>query len=144
MKVVPGYVPAFLQPIENRILMLYTGIRAQVGVKIYGDNLDALQRQAYEVEAVVKQIPGASGVSPSRVQGKPYLNVRVDRRALARYGLSARAVLDAVEVAIGGKNVSVTIEGRERYPISVRYYRDYRSSIAELNRALVPASASAT
>ncbi|NOS69401.1 MAG: efflux RND transporter permease subunit, partial [Verrucomicrobia bacterium] len=69
MKVVPGYVPAFLQPIENRILMLYTGIRAQVGVKIYGDNLDALQQKAYEVEAVVKQLPGAAGVSPSRVQG---------------------------------------------------------------------------
>ncbi len=139
MKVVPGYVPAFLQPIENRILMLYTGIRAQVGVKIYGDNLEALQRKAYEVEAVVKQIPGASGVSPSRVQGKPYLNVKVDRRALARYGLSARAVLDAVEVAIGGKNVSVTIEGRERYPIQVRLERSERDDIEKLGRILIAA-----
>jgi copper/silver efflux system protein len=139
MKVVPGYVPAFLQPIENRILMLYTGIRAQVGVKIYGDNLDALQRKAYEVEAVVKQIAGASGVSPSRVQGKPYLNVKVDRRALARYGLSARGVLDAVEVAIGGKNVSVTIEGRERYPIQVRLERSERDDIEKLGRILIAA-----
>ncbi len=139
MKVVPGYVPAFLQPIENRILMLYTGIRAQVGVKIYGDNLEALQRKAYEVEAVVKQIPGASGVSPSRVQGKPYLNVKVDRRALARYGLSARAVLDAVEVAIGGKNVSVTVEGRERYPIQVRLERSERDDIEKLGRILIAA-----
>ncbi|MEI2724204.1 MAG: CusA/CzcA family heavy metal efflux RND transporter [Verrucomicrobiota bacterium] len=137
MKVVPGYVPAFLQPIENRILMLYTGIRAQVGVKIYGDNLDALQQKAFEVEAVVKQIPGAAGVSPSRVQGKPYLNVKVDRRAMARYGLSARDVLDAVEVGIGGKNVSVTIEGRERYPIQVRLERGERDDIEKIGRILI-------
>ncbi len=137
MKVVPGYVPAFLQPIENRILMLYTGIRAQVGVKIYGDNIDAIQQKAFEVEAVVKQIPGAAGVSPSRVQGKPYLNVKVDRRAMARYGLSARDVLDAVEVAIGGKNVSVTIEGRERYPIQVRLERGERDDIEKIGRILI-------
>jgi copper/silver efflux system protein len=137
MKLVPGYVPAFLQPIENRILMLYTGIRAQVGVKIYGDNLDALQQKAFEVEAVVKQIPGAAGVSPSRVQGKPYLNVKVDRRSMARYGLSARDVLDAVEVAIGGKNVSVTIEGRERYPIQVRLERGERDDIEKIGRILI-------
>jgi Cu(I)/Ag(I) efflux system membrane protein CusA/SilA len=137
MKVVPGYVPAFLQPIENRILMLYTGIRAQVGVKIYGDNLDALQQKAFEVEALVKMIPGAAGVSPSRVQGKPYLNVKVDRRALARYGLSARDVLDAVEVGIGGKNVSVTIEGRERYPIQVRLERGERDDIEKIGRILI-------
>lgn len=137
MKIVPGYVPAFLQPIENRILMLYTGIRAQVGVKIYGDNLEAIQQKAYEVERVVKQIPGASGVSPSRVQGKPYLNVKVDRRAMARYGLSARDVLEAVEVAIGGKNVSVTIEGRERYPIQVRLERAERDDIEKIGRILI-------
>jgi Cu(I)/Ag(I) efflux system membrane protein CusA/SilA len=137
MKVVPGYVPAFLQPIENRILMLYTGIRAQVGVKIYGDNLDALQQKAFEVEALVKMIPGAAGVSPSRVQGKPYLNVKVDRRAMARYGLSARDVLDAVEVGVGGKNVSVTIEGRERYPIQVRLERGERDDIEKIGRILI-------
>jgi copper/silver efflux system protein len=142
MKVVPGYVPAFLQPIENRILMLYTGIRAQVGVKIYGDNLDALQQKAFEVEGVVKMIPGAAGVSPSRVQGKPYLNVKVDRRAMARYGLSARDVLDAVEVGIGGKNVSVTIEGRERYPIQVRLERSERDDIEEIGRILIATKSS--
>jgi Cu/Ag efflux pump CusA len=73
MKQVPGYVPAFLQPIENRILMLYTGIRAQVGVKIYGDNLDKIQRKAFEIEKLINSIEGAAGVSPSRVQGKPIL-----------------------------------------------------------------------
>ncbi len=133
----PGYVPALLQPIENRILMLYTGIRAQVGVKIYGDNLDQLQQKAFEVERMVNGIEGATGVSPSRVQGKPYLNIKVDRHAIARYGLSVRDVLDAVEVATGGKNVSTTIEGRERYPIQVRVERGERDDLEKLSRLLI-------
>lgn len=139
MKQVPGYVPAFLQPIENRILMLYTGIRAQVGVKIYGDSLDKIQRKAFEVEKLINSIEGAAGVSPSRVQGKPYLNVQVDRQAMARYGLSAKDVLDAVEVAIGGKNVSTTIEGRERFPIQIRVQRGERDDLEKLSSILVAA-----
>ena len=139
MKQVPGYVPAFLQPIENRILMLYTGIRAQVGVKIYGDNLDAIQRKAFEVEKLINSIEGAAGVSPSRVQGKPYLNVQVDRQAMARYGLSAKDVLDAVEIAIGGKNVSTTIEGRQRFPIQIRVQRGERDDIEKLSSILIAA-----
>ena len=137
MKEVPGYVPAFLQPIENRILMLYTGIRAQVGVKIYGDNLDAIQRKAFEIEKLINDVPGAAGVSPSRVQGKPYLNIEVDRVAMARYGLSAKDVLDAVEISIGGKNVSTTIEGRQRFPIQIRVERRERDDIEKLGRILV-------
>ncbi len=140
MKAVPGYVPAFLQPIENRILMLYTGIRAQVGVKIYGDNLDAIQRKAFEIEKLINQVPGAAGVSPSRVQGKPYLNIEVDRVAMARYGLSAKDVLDAVEISIGGKNVSTTIEGRQRFPIQIRVERGERDDIEKLSRILVAAN----
>jgi Cu(I)/Ag(I) efflux system membrane protein CusA/SilA len=139
MKQVPGYVPAFLQPIENRILMLYTGIRAQVGVKIYGDDLGKIQRKAFEVEKLINGIEGAAGVSPSRVQGKPYLNIQVDRQAMARYGLSAKDVLDAVEIAIGGKNVSTTIEGRQRFPIQIRVQRDERDDIEELSRILIAA-----
>lgn len=139
MKLVPGYVPAFLQPIENRILMLYTGIRAQVGVKIYGDNLDKIQRKAFEIEKIVKEIDGAAGVSASRVQGKPYLNIKVDRQAMARYGLSAKDVLDAVEISIGGKNVSTTIEGRERFPIQIRVQRSERDDIEKLGGILVAA-----
>jgi Cu(I)/Ag(I) efflux system membrane protein CusA/SilA len=139
MKQVPGYVPAFLQPIENRILMLYTGIRAQVGVKIYGDNLDKIQRKAFEIEKLINSIEGAAGVSPSRVQGKPYLNIQVDRQAMARYGLSAKDVLDAVEIAIGGKNVSTTIEGRQRFPIQIRVQRGERDDIEKLSSILVAA-----
>jgi Cu(I)/Ag(I) efflux system membrane protein CusA/SilA len=137
MKGVPGYVPAFLQPIENRILMLYTGIRAQLGVKIYGDDLEAIQRKAFEIEKLINEVPGAAGVSPSRVQGKPYLEIEVDRHAMARYGLNAKDVLDAVEVAIGGKNVSTAIEGRQRFPIQIRVERGERDDIEKLGRLLI-------
>jgi len=133
----PGYVPGFLHPIEGRILMLSTGIRAQVGVKILGDNLDALQKKAFEVEKVMSSIPGATGVAPSRLQGKPYLNIAVDRVAMARYGLRAKAVLDVVEAGLGGKNVSTAIEGRQRFPIQVRFQRDERDEIERIGDALV-------
>jgi Cu(I)/Ag(I) efflux system membrane protein CusA/SilA len=109
-------------------------------VKIYGDNLDDIQRKAFEIEKLINDIPGAAGVSPSRVQGKPYLNIEVDRRAMARYGLSAKDVLDAVEVAIGGKNVSTTIEGRERFPIQIRVERGERDDLEELGRILIAAN----
>src|SRR5204863_10055685 len=99
---VPGYVPGFLQPIENRILMLATGIRAQLGIKIFGNDLDALQQKAFEVEQVVNKIPGATGVAPSRVAGKPYLEITADRAALARYGLSVEDVLAVAETGLGG------------------------------------------
>ncbi len=133
----PGYVPGFLHPIEGRILMLSTGIRAQVGVKILGDNLDALQKKAFEVEKVIREIPGAAGVAPSRVQGKPYLHIEVDRVAMARYGLRAKTVLDAVETGLGGKNAGTTIEGRQRFPIQVRFQRDDRDDIERLGDVLV-------
>jgi Cu(I)/Ag(I) efflux system membrane protein CusA/SilA len=134
---VPGYVPGFLQPIEGRNLMLSTGIRAQVGIKILGDDLDALQRKAFEVERIVREIPGAVGVAPSRMQGKPYLEVIVDREAMARYGLRAAQLLEMVEVGIGGKNVSTTIEGRQRFPIQVRVERDERDDVERLGDLLV-------
>jgi copper/silver efflux system protein len=134
---VPGYVPGFLQPIENRILMISTGIRAQVGIKILGENLDQLQAMAFEIEKVVQKVPGAAGVAPSRVQGKPYLDIELNRTAMARYGLRAQQVLEAVEVGIGGKNVSTTIEGRQRFPIQVRLQRIEREDIERLGEILV-------
>jgi len=134
---VPGYVPGFLQPIENRILMLSTGIRAQLGVKILGDNLDELQQKAFEVERIVRSVPGAVGVAPSRVQGKPYLEVEVDRGAMARFGLRAQQVLDVVEAGLGGRNLTTTIEGRQRFPIQVRLARDERDDLERLGDVLV-------
>ena len=134
---VPGYVPGFLQPIEGRVLMISTGIRAQVGVKILGDDLDALQAKAFEVEKVIQKIRGATGIAPSRAQGKPYLEIEVDRTAMARYGLRAEQVLAAVEVGIGGRNVSTTIEGRQRFPIQVRLQRSERDEIEDISHILV-------
>ena len=118
-------------------LMLSTGIRAQLGVKILGDNLDALQQKAFEVERVVRGVPGAVGVAPSRVQGKPYLEIEVDRMAMARFGLRAQDVLDVVEAGLGGKTVTTTIEGRQRFPIQVRLQRDERDDIERLGEVLV-------
>ncbi|MBI2512454.1 MAG: efflux RND transporter permease subunit [Opitutae bacterium] len=135
---VPGYVPGFLQPIENRILMTSTGIRAQVGVKIFGDNLDALQAKAFEVERVINRIQGATGVAPSRVQGKPYLEIAVRRPDLARYGLSVKQVYEYVEAGLGGANVSTTINGRERRPIQVRLDSEDRSDIEKLGELSFP------
>lgn len=135
---VPGYVPGFLQPIENRILMTSTGIRAQVGVKIYGDNLDALQQKAFEVERVVTRIQGATGVAPSRVQGKPYLEIAVRRADLARYGLSVKQVYEYVEAGLGGATVGTTLRGRERWPLSVRLEQADREDIDKLGELPLP------
>jgi copper/silver efflux system protein len=140
LSVVPGYVPGFLQPIENRLLMLSTGIRAQVGIKILGSDLDVLQQAAFRIEEVVRRVPGAVGVAASRVQGKPYIEILPDRQALARHGLSLREVMDVVEVGLGGLNVSTTIEGRARYPIQLRLERSERSDLDDLGSILIPIS----
>jgi Cu(I)/Ag(I) efflux system membrane protein CusA/SilA len=129
---VPGYVPGFLQPIENRILMTSTGIRAQVGVKIFGDNLDALQQKAFEVQRVIERIQGATGVAPSRVQGKPYLEIAVRREDLGRYGLRVDDVMRYVEAGLGGVTVGTTIKGRERWPLQVRLEQADREDIEKL------------
>ena len=141
MMAVPGYVPGFLQPIENRLLMLATGIRAQVGVKIFGDNLDALQAKAFEVEKVIQQIPGAVGVAASRVQAKPYLEISLDREVMGRYGLRAADLFRYVETGIGGSTVGITLEGRERRPLQVRLERADREDIDKLSDILVPTPA---
>jgi Cu(I)/Ag(I) efflux system membrane protein CusA/SilA len=130
---IPGYVPGFLQPIENRVLMLATGIRAQLGIKIFGNDLDALQQKAFEVEQVVNKIPGATGVAPSRVQGKPYLEIIADRAALARYGLNVEDVLAVAETGLGGKVATTSIQGRERWPVQVRFDRIDREDLDKFN-----------
>ena len=133
----PGYVPGLLHPIEGRLLMLSTGIRAQVGVKIFGDNLEVLQKKAMEMAQILREVPGAAGVVSSRSQSKPYINIEVDRVAMARYGLRAKSLLDVVETGLGGKNVSTTIEGRQRFPIQVRFQQDDRNEIGRLRDVLV-------
>ncbi|MDX2082152.1 MAG: CusA/CzcA family heavy metal efflux RND transporter [Terrimicrobiaceae bacterium] len=137
---VPGYVPGFLQPIENRILMLSTGIRAQLGIKILGDNLDVLQNVAYEIERLVRSVPGAVGVAASRTLAKPYLEIHPDRQALARFGLSIREIMEVVEAGLGGVTTGVSIEGRQRIPIQVRLERSSRDDMERLGALLIPTS----
>jgi Cu(I)/Ag(I) efflux system membrane protein CusA/SilA len=134
-------VPGFLQPIEGRVLMISTGIRAQLGVKIFGDDLDKLQLAAFAVEKALQKIPGATGVTPSRVEGKPYIEVQVNRDAIARFGMRVQDVLDAVESGIGGKNVSTAVEGRRRVPIQVRLQRSEREDLTRLKDILVTSPA---
>lgn len=136
---VPGFVPGgFLQPIENRILMISTGIRAQLGVKILGENLPALQKQAFEVERVLREIRGASGVAVSRVLGKPYVEIVPDRALIARHGLSMEEVLRVVEIGLGGMPATTVIEGRERYAVQLRLERGERDDLSRLGDLLIP------
>jgi Cu(I)/Ag(I) efflux system membrane protein CusA/SilA len=137
MQQFPGFVPAFLQPIESRILMLNTGIRGQVAVKIFGSDLKELERLALEVESTLKKIPGATDVYAERVEGTPYLDIAVRRDDAARYGVSITEINTAIESAIGGGTLETTIDGRQRIPIRVRYPRELRGDIPSLENVLV-------
>ncbi len=141
---VPGYAPGFLQPIENRVLMTSTGIRAQVGVKIFGDNLPALQAKAFEAQRILERVQGATGVAPSRVLGKPYLEIAVRRPELGRYGLRVEDVFRYVEAGLGGSTVGTTIKGRERWPISVRLEQADRDDIEKLGELPLTTPSGAT
>lgn len=139
---VPGVTSApKLQPIETRIVMLQTGMRAPMGLKVYGPDLETLESVALEIEALLKGVPSIdpATVFADRVVGKPYLEINIDREAIARYGISIRGVQDVIEVAVGGRRITTTVEGRERYPVRVRYVRERRDSIEELAEILVPA-----
>jgi Cu(I)/Ag(I) efflux system membrane protein CusA/SilA len=137
MQQFPGFVPAFLQPIESRILMLNTGIRGQVAVKIFGSDLKELERLALEVGEILKKIPGATDVYAERVAGTPYLDIAVRRDDAARYGVSITEINTAIETAIGGGTLETTIDGRQRIPIRVRYPRELRGDIPSLEHVLV-------
>ena len=130
-----------LQPIETRLIMLQTGMRAPMGVKVFGPDLPTLERASLEIEKLLREVPGvkSEAVNADRIIGKPYLEIEVDRRALARYGISVRRVQDVLEVALGGKRLPTTVEGRERFPVRVRYQRELRDSIESLGRILVAA-----
>jgi Cu(I)/Ag(I) efflux system membrane protein CusA/SilA len=136
---IPGVSNAWTMPIKNRIDMLTTGIRTPVGIKVFGADVKQIQRIATEIEKVVRPLPGTRSVFAERSGGGYFLDIEWKRDQLARYGLSIDDAQMVVLSAIGGDTVSTTIEGRERYPISVRYYRDYRSDLASLGGVLVPA-----
>jgi Cu(I)/Ag(I) efflux system membrane protein CusA/SilA len=129
-----------LQPIAARIVMLQSGMRAPMGVKIKGPDLDTIESVGLQIERFLKQVPSVepAAVIADRIVGKPYLEIHPDRRALARYGVPIRQFQDVVEVAIGGKTIMTTVEGRERYPVRVRYQRELRDSIEAMEKILVP------
>ena len=140
---IPGTTSApKLQPIAARIVMLQSGMRAPMGIKVKGPDLDTIEKVGFEIEQLLKEIPTveASTVIADRIVGKPYLEINIDRQAIARYGISIRQVQDVIEVAIGGDMLTTTVEGRERYPVRVRYMRELRNSIETLGKILVPAS----
>jgi len=133
----PGVTPAAaLQPIEGRVVMLQSGIKAPMAIRIYGDELDALADAAMNVAAVLKKSPliNAGTVNPDIVMGKPYVEFTVDREAASRYGMNASSVNQVIETALGGMNLITTVEGRERYPVRLRYDRNLREQIDGLDR----------
>ena len=134
----PGLTNVWTMPIKNRIDMLATGIKTPVGVKIAGADLDVLEALAEQVEAILGTLPETASVFAERVVGGNYLDFEIDRLEIARYGLTVGDVQDVIATAIGGQNVGYTIEGRERYPINLRYPRELRDNLAMLRRVLVP------
>jgi|ThiBio_1000_plan_1041568.scaffolds.fasta_scaffold02433_4 cobalt-zinc-cadmium resistance protein CzcA len=133
----PGMRAVYSQPIELRINEMVAGIRADLGVKIFGPDLEVLKAKAAEVQAVVESIPGAADVSAEQITGLPVLRVQVDRRALARHGVSAEQVLDAVR-SVGGLRVGEVLEPDRRFPLVVRFPESYRDDPAALERILIP------
>ena len=136
----PGVTTVWQQPIRNRIDMLSTGIPTQIGVKVFGPDLATLEKKANEISDVVRAVPGAADVYAEQILGSPYLEIAVDREAAARYGVKVGDVLDVIETAIGGENLTTTIEGRNRFPVRVRYARELRDDLEHIRRILVPAS----
>ncbi|MFH1941688.1 MAG: efflux RND transporter permease subunit, partial [bacterium] len=129
-----------LQPISARLVMLQSGMRAPMGIKVRGPDLETIEKVGLELERFLKQVPAveSSAVFADRIVGKPYLEIEIDRRAVARYGIHIRQVQDIIETAIGGKPLTTTVEGRERYPVRVRYMRELRGDSESLEKILIP------
>jgi len=135
---IPGLTNAWTMPIKTRIDMLATGIKTPVGIKIAGPDLQILQNIGKDIEQVAKTIKGTRSVYAERSAGGNYVDFEIDREAIARYGLTIGDVQDVIMSAIGGMNITKTVEGLERYPVNLRYQRDYRENIEDLKRVRVP------
>jgi Cu(I)/Ag(I) efflux system membrane protein CusA/SilA len=135
----PGVQNIWTQPIINRIEMLTTGIRTQIGVKIFGSDINEIERLSHEVAAALRDVPGAAGVSPEPLTGAPYIDIEIDRQAAARYGIDVQTIQEVIDAGIGEANLTVTIEGRQRFPVRVRYAEQFRGSPAALGQLLVAA-----
>ncbi len=135
---IPGLVNAWLFPIENRIAMISTGIKTQIGIKIFGDNLKILEEIAAHIGKEVEKIRGAYGVYAEQITGKPYIEFDIDRVAASRYGINTGTINKILQTAVGGMSIGQFYDGRERYPIRVRYKKELRDRIDDLKRVLVP------
>ncbi len=138
---IPGTTSApKLQPIAARIVMLQSGMRAPMGVKVKGPDLATIEEVGLEIERFLKEVPTVepSAVIADRIVGKPYLEIDIDRKAIARYGITIKQMQDVIEVAVGGRRITTTVEGRERYPVRVRYMRELRDEIETIGKILVP------
>jgi Cu(I)/Ag(I) efflux system membrane protein CusA/SilA len=134
----PGMANIFWMPIQTRTEMLTTGFRSKLGIKVFGPDLGEIENLGVQVEKALSDMPDTRSVFAERTTGGYFLDFTVNRKAAARYGLTVGDVNDVIETAIGGNTIATTVEGRERYPISVRYARDYRSDLDALKRVLVP------
>jgi len=138
---IPGITSApKLQPIETRLVMLQTGMRAPMGIKVYGPDLPTIEDFGLRLESLLKQVPSVKkeAVFADRIVGKPYLHIDIKRQAIARYGLSIQEVQQIIETAVGGKQLTTTVEGRERYAVRVRYPRELRNNPDAIGQILVP------
>lgn len=138
---IPGVTSApKLQPIETRLVMLQTGMRAPMGIKVFGPDLQTIEDFGREIEVFLKEVPSVNpnAVFADRIVGKPYLEIDLDRVRMARYGLSIKDVQDYIEIAIGGMPLSTTVEGRERFPIRARYAREWRDDPEMIEGVLIP------
>jgi Cu(I)/Ag(I) efflux system membrane protein CusA/SilA len=139
----PGQTNAWSMPIKNRIDMLTTGIRTPVGIKIFGANLEEIEKIGQQLEGILQGVPGTRSVFGERVAGGYFVDFDLNREQIARYGLTIGDVQQVIMTAIGGDNVSTTVEGRERYPINIRYPREMRDDVDKLSRTLVTTMAGA-
>jgi Cu(I)/Ag(I) efflux system membrane protein CusA/SilA len=138
---IPGITSApKLQPIQTRTIMLSTGMRAPMGIKVFGPDLESIEKVGLELEKILQQVPSieSSSVFADRIVGKPYLEFDVNRKAIARYGLSMKDVQNFIEIAIGGMKLTTTVEGRERFPVRVRYAREFRDNPEDVKNILIP------
>jgi Cu(I)/Ag(I) efflux system membrane protein CusA/SilA len=138
---IPGLTNAWTMPIKTRIDMLSTGIKTPVGIKIAGPDLSELERLGKQVEGVMRDLPGTLSVYAERVMGGNYLDFKIDRDEIARFGLTVGNVQDVIQTAIGGMNITTTVEGLERYPVNLRYARELRDDLPALKAVLVPTPA---
>jgi Cu(I)/Ag(I) efflux system membrane protein CusA/SilA len=138
---IPGMTSApKLQPIQTRLIMLSTGMRAPIGIKVYGPDLKTIEKVGLDLEKILQQVPSinSSSVFADRIVGKPYMEFDIDRKSIARYGLTIEDFQMAIGVAIGGNELTSTVEGRERFPVRVRYAREFRDNPEDVKKVLIP------